>query len=190
MDPATPRCSRIDARTDSPRRRLRAQLRLIAAASLLLLTGLSGVDGTYAMWREQADIAGPAIESGTSSLTVEWDSGTEHSSSPDLLPGDSVTQRATVTNTGDVPVSLSGLVDAPTPGLEFRVVGGDAQTPLTSSTLGAKAQPIRSSVASGAALVLGPGQSAGITVEHRATEDLAPGADVAFEVIIEGTQAP
>lgn len=190
MVPTDSRCSRTDVRTGPPARRLGTHLRLSTAAALLVLLGLSGIGGTYAMWNEQADLAGPTIESGTSSLTVTWHGGIEQPRSSNLLPGESVRQRATVRNTGDAALSLAGLLPAPTPGLELRVVGGAAQDPLTAPMLGGTAQPISTSATSGAALILPPGGSADVTVEHRATGALAPGADVGFDIVIEGKQIP
>lgn len=179
---------RRHARATSARRHRAERLWLVAVAALVIGGALSSVEGTYAMWREQAEVSGPTLDSGSAQLKAAWHTDQEASPWHALLPGESERQQVTVTNTGDAPMSLSALVPVAPPGLEIRAVGGETQQPLTTPVLHAEGQRIPAGLASGSALTLEPGRSAQMTVEVSATDALAPGDKVAFELVIDGEQ--
>lgn len=188
MKPTTVRRPRTTVRATSVGRRLAGRLGLAAVMALVLLASLSTIDGTYAMWREQADVTGPVVDSGTAQLTAEWVGGDDQNHREDLLPEESVRQQVTVTNTGDAPLTLSAHLDFATTGLELRAVGGESQQKFSTAALGTEGQQISVIDAPGSPLTVEPGQSAVVTVEFAATGSLAPGAEAAFTVVLDGEQ--
>lgn len=96
----------------APARRARAgrgplaHLRVAGTATAVILLGLSGMGGTFAMWTDQQALDAGTITAGTASLTASPAAGPS-GALQDLLPGDLVAQQILLANTGDVPLAVS-----------------------------------------------------------------------------------
>lgn len=173
----------------APGQRLLAERLLLAAiAVIVLVAGLSSMDGTYAMWRDQTDADAGTLTSGTASLAAAWSPDHDESRWQNLLPGESVQRELALTNTGDVPMEVSATVPEVTEGLEIRALAGTAVEPLSSPALGATELPLAVAEAPGASALLEAEESVHVTVEITATETLTPGDQVHFNLQFEGRQ--
>jgi predicted ribosomally synthesized peptide with SipW-like signal peptide len=90
------------------------------AAAVAVAVGLSG--GSYALWVDSSTASPGAISSGSAGLSITqnvnpvlWGN---------LLAGESVRQAFTVTNTGTVPLALSGSAVTGTASVEVRFASG------------------------------------------------------------------
>lgn len=104
---------RKKSRSTSPLTRLGAgAFGIVKAAAILAITvslGLVGTGGTYAYLNSSVTAApGSTISAGTAALTV----GSQTLNWTALAPGKSVTGTFTITNTGDVPLTLSATIAA------------------------------------------------------------------------------
>lgn len=141
---------------------LAERLLLTAVATAFLLTGLSGVGGTYARWADGASAEGATLTTGTAALGARWTDEGQDSVWQNLLPGESAVRELTLENTGAVPLEVTTTLADGAPSLEI--------------------------LAGGAPVRLEPGQHLTFPVELAATEHLHPGDEIAVEVLLEGRQ--
>lgn len=171
------------------RRPLAERLLLATVATIMLMAGLSSVGGTYAMWRDSADLDAGTVTTGSASLTADWNSVSDAGPWHNLLPGEYTQQRLVLANTGDVPLELSATALTVADGFEVRVMAEAGEgTRLSTSALGAAAEPLSATGATGAAVVLDTGEAVDVWVEVTATDALSPGESVDFEIRFEGRQ--
>lgn len=140
---------------------LAERLLFAGVAAVLLLVGLSNVNGTYAMWVDEASVEGTTLTTGTAALSAHWVDSEQESAWKNLLPGESSDREAILENTGTVPLEVTMSLDSSAPGF---------------------------ALASPTPLVIEPGRTATLTVDLTATEDLHPGDEIALEIHLEGTQ--
>ncbi|WP_345752947.1 TasA family protein [Microbacterium rhizophilus] len=171
-----------------PRRLRRARVRraqrvrgLVASAlsaTALLLVALTGVGGTYAMWVDGAAVTGTTVQSGTAALSL---SGIDSALVSNMLPGESVRQTMTVTNTGQAALAVTA-TGAAVAGFELRIAAGGCSGTFT--TLATGAHP-------SIATKLAGSQFTTVCLEVRAlsgTAAPAPGAAADYTVTFDGTQ--
>ncbi|WP_203136611.1 hypothetical protein [Microbacterium sp. JZ31] len=161
--------------------RLRGFVGTALGAVVLMFLSLSGVGGSYALWSDSDTLGAGTVETGSVGLDAQWSPG--HSDNPwsNMLPGESVRQPLTLSNTGDVPLAVKAAVNA-VAGYELRVAVGRCTTQLAVRALGATPAP----------LVTIPTDDAGddvtVCVEVRATSALRPGTSAAFTLTFDGMQ--
>ena len=141
---------------------LAERLLLTAVATAFLLTGLSGVGGTYARWADGASAEGATLTTGTAALGARWTDEGQDSVWQNLLPGESAVRELTLENTGAVPLEVTMTLGTGPAGLALLPTGGP--------------------------LVIEPGQVLTLPVELAATEHLHPGDEITVEVLLEGRQ--
>lgn len=172
------------------RRPLAERLLLATVATIMLMAGLSSVGGTYAMWRDSADLDAGTVTTGSASLTADWNSVSDAGPWQNLLPGEDAQQSLVLANTGDVPLELSATTPTTADGFEVRVMAEAGEgTRLSTSALGAAAEPLSATGATGAAVVLDTGEAVDVWVEVTATDALTPEESADFEIRFEGRQA-
>jgi len=171
--------------TRGPRHRAaprRAPLRALAGTSLavagatVLVVGLSG--GSLALWNETAAVGATNVRSGTTGLAIAQTFST--TAWGNLIPGESVRQPYTVTNTGTEPLSLAATVTGVPTGFELRSATGACPT----SALGGAAL-------SGTATTFGtlqPGVTRTLCLEVRVTTAASPNTAAAFTLTMRGDQ--
>jgi len=146
----------------------------------VLLLALSGVGGSYALWNDSASLDAGTINTGTADLTAAWANGHADSAWANLLPGESVRQPLTLTNTGAAPLELSVTI-AGVAGFELRTVSGDCPgTQLAGAAANGTARSL--------GVTLDPGTTTTACIEVRATTAAAPGHTLAFSAQFDGTQ--
>lgn len=143
------------------RRSLTRRAVLVAVTVLALATAVLGMETAYALWQDRAEVEAGPVATGTAALTAEWSSEKDAADWQNLLPGDQVQRNVIVTNTGDVPLTLT----ASTTSAVFDVRLSEPDP------------------------VLGPGEDAVLHIELSATTDLVPGTQSRLETQIEGRQA-
>lgn len=99
------------------------------AAATVIAVGLSG--GSYALWVDANAVPAGTVQSGTIGLTAA--SSFTASSWSNMLVGESVRQSFTVTNTGTVPLTLSGSATAGS-SFAIRLASGTCPTSDLTST--------------------------------------------------------
>lgn len=147
-------------------RRLQDRLLLMVLGLSVVLAALSTAGGTYAYWTDQARADAGSITTGTAAVEAAWSTSTDAHAVQDLLPGETGRRALTVRNTGDVPLALTATTTGAAPGLESRLQGTADDTPV----------------------VLEPGAERTLTVEIRATTELAPGARSDLTITLDGKQ--
>lgn len=152
--------------------RLLTNLGFLGVAALVLVAALSGVGGTYALWSDQLTVDAGTLSSGTAELEASWNSEAPDSSR--LLPGDTVTRTAQLSNSGDVPLALSFSVSTGAAGFEVSV--------------GAGACTDRPQSSDDAEIVLSAGESIDACIAMTATPELAPGQKTDYTLTIDGKQ--
>ncbi|MET0446995.1 MAG: hypothetical protein ABW004_01260 [Aeromicrobium sp.] len=175
----------VSSPTRGPRHRAaprRAPLRALTGTSLavagatVLVVGLSG--GSLALWNETAAVGATNVRSGTTGLTVAQTFST--TAWGNLIPGESVRQPYTVTNTGTEPLSLTATVAGVPTGFELRSTSGTCPT----SALGGAALA-SAAVAFGS---LQPGATRTLCLEVRVTTAASPNTAAAFTLTVRGDQ--
>ncbi|WP_010203884.1 TasA family protein [Salinibacterium sp. PAMC 21357] len=84
-------------------------VKVLAISLIAVSLGLIGTGGTYAFLNSSAQVTpGLTLTAGTAALSV----GSQSLSWSNLAPGSAVTGTFTITNTGDVPLTLSATVAA------------------------------------------------------------------------------
>lgn len=147
--------------TAPARRSLMRRVHLAFVTIIVVAIAVLGMETAYALWQDQAGADAGAVTTGTSALTAEWSSENDTDSWQNLVPGDQAQRDVTITNTGDVPLTL----EASSASAEF-----DIQL-------------------SGSDLVLEPGQRAVVAIELTATDALVPTSEISLEVQFDGRQA-
>lgn len=101
------------------------------ACATAMVVGLSG--GSLALWTDGAPVPAGTVTSGTIGISVA--NAFDSALWSNRLVGETVRQQFTVTNTGDVAVTLSGSATAAAAGFEVRVVRASCgATPLTGAS--------------------------------------------------------
>ncbi len=179
-----------ESHTDTPQhpahrgalRRVRHVATSALGAAGILVLALSGVGGSYALWNDTTSVDVGTIDAGTASLTASWASGHSDSAWANLLPGESVRQPLTLTNTGSSSLELS-VVIATAGGFEVRAASGACP-----------GSPLGAAAASGAPQSLGVtlagSASTTVCLEVRATSAATPGQTLAFTAQFDGKQVP
>lgn len=169
--------------------RLTGRLLLTSIAVVLLFGGLSGVGGTYAMWRDQAEADAGTVSTGAASLTASWAADNGNAAWQNLLPGEAVKQNLTLKNTGDVPMELTATLATFGEGFEVRASAGPCpDNPLPTAALRTDAQPLASAQKLTTATVLNAGDTLDVCAEVTATDALAPGDHINFDLRFDGSQ--
>ncbi|WP_309068411.1 hypothetical protein [Microbacterium sp.] len=152
----------------------------IGAVALLFFT-LSGVGGSYALWSDSETLGAGTVETGGASLVAQW--SPSHSDNPwsNMLPGESVRQQLTLSNTGDVPLAVTTGVNTVT-GYELRVAVGGCTAQLAVQPVGATPAPLVTIPIDDAK------DDVTVCVEVRATSALTPGTSAAFTLTFDGAQ--
>lgn len=100
------------ARTRTRRRRLASFATATLLAALAVVIGVSGGGVTSAMLTSTATQPGATITAGTAAIRIDGDAASTLGTRP-LSPATPAVWAFTVTNTGDVSLSLSGTIAAP-----------------------------------------------------------------------------
>ena len=146
------------------------------AAAIVLAVSLSGA--SLALWTDNDAAHAGTVTSGTVSLSI---TGTLNSALwSNLIPGESVRQSVTVTNTGSVPLALQGSATRANSAVEVRLASGacpavaltSAQATVTPTALG----------------TLAASASTTVCIEARLASAAAIGASSTFSVTVSGTQ--
>jgi hypothetical protein len=145
-------------------------------AATALAVGLSG--GSYALWSNGSSASAGAIAAGSASLSIT--SSVTPSLWSNLTPGESVRQPFTVTNTGTVPMTLSGSASIVSSAIEVRLASGACPGTALTATQASVSPTSLGTVAAGASVT--------VCLEARLATSAAPGASSAFTVTITGTQ--
>lgn len=146
------------------RSRLRTLVTSTLVTGLAAVLGLSGASGTYAFLNATGSAPGATIRSGTLTLAINLEgSGALGTWTPS--PSIPEARTFTVTNTGDAPATLSGLIEDRKP---------DAMAPYST----ARVTPVTSGTACKAGLTGIQGPLVGYTTANLST--LAPGAKGTF----------
>ncbi|MFT3798143.1 SipW-dependent-type signal peptide-containing protein [Microbacterium sp.] len=178
-----------ESHRQTPPRTPRDGVRRVRGMSLTALAGLglfvlalSGVGGSYAMWNDVESVDAGTIVAGDAALAAQWASGHTDTAWANLLPGESVRQPLTLTNTGAAPLELSATV-AVAGGFEIRLAAGTCPD-----------APLDGAAATGAPQALGvtltSSASTTVCLEVRATTAATPGQTLTFTAQFDGKQVP
>jgi predicted ribosomally synthesized peptide with SipW-like signal peptide len=134
--------------------------------------------GSYALWTDSRTANLGTIAAGNATLTIAQsiDSGLWSN----LLPGESVRQSFTVTNTGSVPMTIEGSASAATSSIEIRLAAGTCPGTALTSPLATVSATALGSLAAGATTT--------VCLETRLAAAATPGASSAFTVTVSGNQ--
>lgn len=162
---------------------------LAALGAVVIFTvWLSGVGGSYALWQDSATVDAGTITTGTAGLAVAWAPAHADPAWSNLLPGESVRQGFTLTNTGSAALEMTSTASALVPGFDIRViVDGCPNAPLTVAPLAGEAHPLAGATGPAPAVVAAGTARAGC-LELRATAAATPDQHVAFIVQLGGKQ--
>lgn len=169
------------ARHRAPARRplLRALIGATAACAgvTAIAVGLSG--GSLALWTDGAVTPAGTVTSGTIGLSIgqSFDSALWSN----RLVGETVRQQFTMTNTGDVAMTLSGAATSSAAGFEVRVVRATCgATPLTGTS---------ATVTPTALGTLAIGSTATFCLELAVVSPATPATSTSFSLDVTGTQS-
>jgi predicted ribosomally synthesized peptide with SipW-like signal peptide len=160
-----------------------ATVRVTLLATLVLLAALTGIGGTYAYWSDEQTVDGAELRTGTAELVAAWTGG---SSATTLLPGETTDRTAELRNTGDVPLEISAATADRTDGFTLRMTAGACGA--AADTLGTTPVPVTTDGPDGAALVVKQGEAASLCLTVGAADDLLPGQELSYVLILEGKQ--
>lgn len=165
-------------------RALRLARNLLATSALILGAGVIGVVGgtsTLALWSDSATVPGSSVSSGTAGLII---TGTPVAMT-DALPGDTLMQPFTVSNTGDVALDITAKLAATSTGFAMRIDLDDSTT-CPASLSGAALTT--SAISTSPIAQLPPGSSRMLCAEITALPAVTPGQTITFDLLLTGTQ--
>lgn len=158
---------------------VRSILATASAVSVAVLVAASLSAGSYALWADGITTTAGTVSTGNTDLSVSHTFSAAAWSN--MIPGETVRQPFTVTNSGTVDHALSGSAIAAT-GYEVRAVSGACPAVALGGS-SATASPVSlGTLASGATIT--------VCLEVALTAAALPGSTSAFTFTVAGTQVP
>jgi predicted ribosomally synthesized peptide with SipW-like signal peptide len=173
---------RADARRPRPGS---ATVRVTLLATLVLLAALTGIGGTYAYWSAEQSVDGAELRTGTAELKAAW---AGESSAMPLLPGETTERTVELRNTGDVPLEITATTADRTGGFTLRMTAGPCEAVADTDSLGVTPVPVKTDGPDGSPLVLKQGEAASLCLTVGAADDLLPGQELSYVLMLEGKQ--
>jgi hypothetical protein len=134
--------------------------------------------GTYATWNDDSAVATKVVTSAT--LSIAATESFDDSLWTNMIVGETVRQQFTVTNTGDIPVHLTGHATTGFTAFEIRLASGACTTaPLTGTAATASTKTLPD---------LAAGDTTIVCAEVKLTPVANPGDVVTFTITMTGTQ--